>query len=92
MDDDDFFRQNAFFPSDDEVVNAIPDRFHRVGVSAGTDAVVGLELVNQGTSHVVHFDVGFAFEVREEEVHLTVVGVGDDVELGLGVVLLEAIE
>ena len=53
---------------------------------------MGLEMVDQRASHVVHFDVGPPFEAVEEEFHVTVVGIGDDIELGLGVVFVKAIE
>jgi len=89
--DDDFFRQNAFFSSDDDVVNTVSDSFHRVWVSAGAAAIVGLEMVNQGPSHVVHFDVGVAFKMLEDEVHLAVVGVGNHFDLALGVVFTYAV-
>ena len=49
-------------------------------------------MVDQRASHVIHFHVGFTFKMLEEEVHLAVVGVGDDVKLNLGTVFLKIIE
>ena len=91
MGNDDFFRQNAVFSGDHEVINAAPDVFRCVWVGKGASAVEGLEMVDQRASHVVHFDVGFTFQVREDEVHLAIVGVRDDVKASRCVVFLEVI-
>ena len=92
MNNDDFFRYDAVFSGNDEEIDSLVDGFHRVMEAAGCSAVMGLEMVNHCASHVVHLDVGFPFKAVEEEFHVAVVGVGDDIELGFGIVFVNAVE
>ena len=92
VDDNYFFRHDTLFSGNDEEIDAFIHRFHCVAETAGCGAVVGLEMVDQRASHVVHLDIGFTFEVVKEEFHVPVVGIGDDVELGFGNVFVKAVE
>ena len=78
-----FLGDGAFFARGDEEVDAVGSALHLVGVGAGGGVVVGLEVVDEGALHVVDLDVDFAGEVVEVELHLSVVGVGDDGEVGV---------
>lgn len=77
---DDLLRDSAFLVGGDEEINTIRFYFHIVVVCARA-VVVGFELVDKRAFHVVHLDADFASEVFEVELHLTVVGVGDDIEI-----------
>ena len=66
----------ALLGSHHEVINTSRSTFHLVGHAARAVGVVGLKGVNQATSHVVYFDVDFARELLEVELHLSVVGIG----------------
>ncbi len=82
--DNHFLCYCSFLACCDEVVDAIGAVSHLVGVSAGSSVVVGLEVVNECAFHVVDLDVDLAGEVVEVERHLSVVGVRDDGEVGVG--------
>ncbi len=79
-----FFGDGAFLARGDEEVDAVGSVLHLVGVGAGSGIVVGLKIVDEGALHVVDLDVDFACKVVEVELHLSVVGVGDDGEVGVG--------
>ena len=54
--------------------------------------IESLEMVNESTCHVEDLDVGSPAEVFEVQLHLSIVGVGDDAELGVGIGLVNAEE
>lgn len=77
---DDLLRDSAFLVGGDEEINTIRFGLHIVVKGSGT-VVVGLKLVDECASHVVHLDVDFSSEALKVEMHLAVVGVGDDIEI-----------
>ena len=92
MDNDDFFRCDTIFARNDEEIDAFVNRFHCVMEAAGRRAVMGLEMVDHCASHIVNLDVGFPFDSVKEELHVSVVGIGDDIELRLCVVFIKIVE
>ena len=90
---DDLLAEGAFLGGDDEEIDAVGIGLDVVRVGEATATVVGLEPVDEYAPHVVHLHLGFAFEMLEIELHLSVVGVGDDGEIGgRSVVVVNAIE
>ena len=90
--DDDFLCQCSFLARSHEEVDAVGTVPHLVGVGVGVHGVVGLEVVKQGASHVIDLDLDLACEVLEVECHLSLVGVGHDGEVGLCLLLVDAVE
>ena len=87
-----FLSHCAFLACGDEEVDTVDTVLHLIGVGVGVHGVVGFEVVKEGTPHVVHLDLNLASKVLEVECHLAVVGVGDDGEVGIGSILIDAIE
>ena len=56
--------------------------------SFGIQVVVGLDDINESSSHIIHFDVHFASQLLQMKFHLAVIGVGHDVEVGLACSIL----
>lgn len=80
--DDHFLCNSAFFACGYKEIDAFGAFFHLVSVGSTTGVVVGGEVVNEGTLHVVDPDIDLACEVVEVELHLSVVGVGHHGEVG----------
>ena len=53
----------------------------------GIQVVVGLDDINESTVHIIYFDVHFASQLLQMKFHLSVIGVGHDVEVGLACIL-----
>ena len=51
-----------------------------------------LKMVDEYPFHVNYFDVEFSYEVLKIQLHLTLVGVGQDAELGVGCGFIDAEE
>ena len=67
--------------------------FHVVVQGIGAACAVGAEMVDEIAFHVVHFHVDFAAHFLETERHLSVVGIGNDAEVGKVMFLfLDAVE
>ena len=92
MDNDYFFCQDTIGSRNDEEIHAVVDRFHRVMETAELGAIIGLKVVNHCALHVVHLDVVFTIKMLEHQIHVPIIGVGNDFKLCFGVLLIEAVE
>ena len=79
---DDLLADGAFLGGDDEEVDAIGIGLHVVRIGEAPVFVVGFEAIDENAFHVVHLHFGFAFELLEMELHLSVVWVGNNEEVG----------
>lgn len=80
MGDDNFFRDGAFFPGDDEAIDAMGLFGALVGYAESLSGAKGLQMIDLYAPHVVHFDVNLPGQMLEVECHLAVVGVGHYIE------------
>ena len=78
---DDLLRYGAFLAGGNEEIDTVCLVFHVIKVCVGTVATERLKLVDECALHVVHSHVDFAGEVLKVELHLSVIGVGDNVEI-----------
>ena len=93
MDNDDFLGDASLAIRDGEEVDAVDESFHGIVICFADANGFQFEAVDQGARHVMYFDVEFAFHVFEAQLHLSVIGVGDDVDCGrVGFLFFDAIE
>ena len=78
---DDLLAEGAFLGGDNEEIDAIGIDFHIVRATEAAATVVGLETVDEQAPHVIYLHFGFAVKVFEEELHLTVVRIGNHIEV-----------
>ena len=82
MDNHHFLGKHSVVVCNHEEVNAFCVLFHVVFVVITVRVDNGFEGINLVAGHVEHLDGSVAFHVLEVDVHLSVVGVRHDVDLG----------
>ena len=87
-----FLYQSAFCGSGDDVINACCTVLHVILYDASLCIVEYVHLFYEKAFHIVHSDAYLASHVIEVEVHLSIVGIGHDAEVGLFGVLFFYIE
>lgn len=78
-----FLYQSAFCGSGDDVINACCTVLHVILYDASLCIVEYVHLVYEKAFHIVHSDAYLASHVVEVKVHLSIVGIGHDAEVGL---------
>ncbi len=93
MDNNDFLSNTSFAIADGKEIDSVDKTFHGIVKAFTYASDFQVEIVDQGPRHGVYPDVEVAFHVFKAQLHLSVIGVGDDVDhSGIGFLLFDAIE
>ena len=92
MNDDYFLGKHSFIVGENKEIDAFGGLLHSIVIAVAACSNVDFKSINRIASHVEHFDNGWALHVLKVNAHLSVVGVGQDVDLGLSHAILINVE